>query len=265
MKPYYEDARRAIRLYHGECRKVLESLALAPGSVAGAVTDPPYSSGGLMRSDRNRAGVDKYVLNGTELERPDYSGDNRDQRSYLAWAALWLAEIHGVAERGAPLYMFTDWRQLPVNSDAIQAGGWIWRGIIPWDKTEAARPQKGWFRAQCEYVLTATNGTMGLEQDRAGTCSPGIWREYVGGGKKHHVVGKPLGLMMELVGKARPGGLVVDLFAGGGTTLVAAARMGYPVIGIEIEEAHCEVTAKRLTGEEATAMGGMFKPELAAA
>jgi site-specific DNA-methyltransferase (adenine-specific) len=30
--------------------------------------------------------------------------------------------------------MFTDWRQLPLATDALQAGGFIWRGLIAWDK-----------------------------------------------------------------------------------------------------------------------------------
>lgn len=44
-------------------------------------------------------------------------------------------------------------------------------------------------------------------------------------------------------------GLVVDPFAGSGTTLVAARAAGYPAIGIEQEERYCEIAVRRLQQE----------------
>lgn len=40
-------------------------------------------------------------------------------------------------------------------------------------------------------------------------------------------------------------GVVLDPFAGIGTTLLAARAVGWPAIGIEVEERYCEVAAKR--------------------
>lgn len=60
-----------------------------------------------------------------------------------------------------------------------------------------------------------------------------------------HPVPKPEALMLHLL-QVFSGDVVLDPFAGSGTTLVATKRMGRRAIGIEIEERYCEVAAKRL-------------------
>jgi hypothetical protein len=62
-----------------------------------------------------------------------------------------------------------------------------------------------------------------------------------------HPTVKPLALMRYLVRLVTPpGGLVLDPFAGSGTTLLAARLEGASAIGIELDEKHCEIIARRL-------------------
>lgn len=62
-----------------------------------------------------------------------------------------------------------------------------------------------------------------------------------------HPTVKPLSPMRYLVRLVTPpGGLLLDCFAGSGTTLVAAKAEGFRAVGIEIEEASAEIAAKRL-------------------
>ncbi len=63
-----------------------------------------------------------------------------------------------------------------------------------------------------------------------------------------HPTQKPLAILSPLIEYSCPvGGMVLDLFAGSGSTLVAASRMNRRAIGIEIEERYCEYVAERFS------------------
>lgn len=51
---------------------------------------------------------------------------------------------------------------------------------------------------------------------------------------RRHLTEKPLSVMRELVRICTPGGLIVDPFAGGGSTGVACREEGYRFLGVEI-------------------------------
>ena len=243
VQPFWECEYATV--YQGDSLRILRDLPA--GSVDAVVTDPPYSSGGMMRSDRNQKTSDKYVLTGTATQRPEFMGDNRDQRSYALWCALWMGACVRLVKPGGFLMVFSDWRQYPTISDAIQCGGWVWRGAAAWDKTEASRPQKGWFRTgQLEHVLLASNGAMPPEQERVGACLAGVWRGAVNSSEKQHITGKPLGLMDWLLSVLPTGATVLDPFAGSGTTLLAAKQRNMKSVGIELSPVYCSVINTRL-------------------
>lgn len=208
------------------------------------ITDPPYSSGGLHMGARQQAPSAKYQQGGFGHLHNEFLGDHRDQRSHTLWMTLWLAECRRLLVDGAPICLFSDWRQLPITTDALQAAGFTWRGIAVWDKTEGVRPQLGRFRAQAEYVIWGSKGGMPL--DRKAPVLPGVFREPVRRCDKHHMTGKPTELMRQVVRICEPGGRVLDPFAGSGTTLVAAELEGYGWFGCELTEHYHQVAAGRL-------------------
>lgn len=211
-------------------------------SVDAVITDPPYSTGGMTLASRQADPASKYQSSGTKKTYPPMLGDARDQRSYSTWATMWLSECWRVARDGAPLLVFTDWRQLPTMTDAIQAAGWMWRGIVVWHKP-SARPMVGEFRRDSEFIVYASKGKPTHYTRR---CFPGVIHCPVNTATKVHITGKPLALVQELMEIVKPGGTVLDPFLGGGTTAHAAMLTGRKCIGVELSPGYAQLSADRL-------------------
>ncbi|MGW4731675.1 DNA-methyltransferase [Streptomyces shenzhenensis] len=233
-------------LHTGDSLTILGTLNTPVDAV---ICDPPYNSGGRTNTERRAQGArDKYVSGDAQHALPDFDGDTRDQRGYTYWLALVLAETYRLARPGASTLVFTDWAQLPANSDALQAAGWTWRGIIPWHKP-ISRPVKNGFRRECEYVLW---GTRGEPYRHAPTvCLPGLLTgSQPRGQTRQHITQKPLTVMRQLVQIAPPGGLVLDPFTGSGTTGEAALLEGRAFLGIEQSPRYADTARHRLTGTQ---------------
>ena len=248
VTPYYED--EYSTLYLGDSLGVLAQLP--DDQFDAVVTDPPYSSGGMVRSDRtNKKPSQKYEQTTNLTKAANFFGDNRDQRSWHYWTALWLSECLRLTKPEGRVLTFADWRQLPTLTDALQAGGWVWRGLVAWDKGPTARaPHTNYFRHQAEYVAWGSNGVLRPREPGTGGCWPGVITEPVKRADKHHMTGKPTMLMRKLLLCVPDGGSVLDPFAGSGSTLLAAKSLGLRSVGIEINLHHCEVAARRLRGVE---------------
>lgn len=229
-------------LYRGDCLAVLP--ALADQQFDAVVTDPPYSSGGQSKGDRARSTGTKYLNSGAS-KYPDFVGDTKDQRSYLHWSALWMGLCAERLVDGGLMAVFSDWRQLPVTTDALQAAGITWRGIAVWDKTSGCRPYKGGFRAQAEYIVWGSKGSLAGE-----TYSPGVFKVNPQAGGKLHQVGKPLELMEGIISGCGP--RILDPFMGSATTGVAALRQGKSFVGIEATRHYFGVSVDRLKTETST-------------
>ena len=230
-------------LYRGDCLEVLAGLPTA--SVDAVITDPPYSSGGFTRSDRTAATGNKYVQTQTLVERPDFAGDSRSQRGWQYWCALWLSECFRIVKPSGYALTFTDWRQLPCAADALEAGGFVWRGLIAWDKGRGARAaHPGFFRQQCEFVVWGTSGVTKPAQH--GGPFDGCIYETVKQIDKFHQTGKPTPVMEKLIAIVPPGATVLDPFMGSGTTGVACANSDRRFIGVEVNPDYFDIACKRI-------------------
>jgi site-specific DNA-methyltransferase (adenine-specific) len=232
-------------IFHGDTLSLLQQFP--DQTFDSIITDPPYASGGLTVADRIKATCEKYTDNKTDNPLPDFLGDQKDQRSWRNWMTEILREGRRVLKDGGVVVMFIDWRQLPSLTDAFQWADLLCRGWVCWDKGPSARPQLGRFRNQCEYAVWGSKGDMPLT--RNAPCLNGCWHVTTKTQDKLHQTEKPLELMREIVQITEKGGLILDPFAGSGTTCVAAKQMGYQSVGIEITQEYCDVARKRLSCE----------------
>lgn len=219
---------------------VLDAL-LGDDEVDMIATDPPYSSGGAFRGDRQKSTRAKYVQTNAKHDTPDFTGDTRDQRAYLAWSTLWISACMERLRPGRIALVFADWRQLPVTTDALQAAGAMWRGVFTWTKP-GARPNLG-FSNSCEYAAWGTKGPIDLGTDvyLAGSVEEGS----VKGDDKAHQTQKPVGVIAHIISACEQGGIVLDPFGGSGTTLIACDSSGRRARLVELSPAYCDVIRQR--------------------
>ncbi len=232
-----------VTLYNGDSLAILSSLP--SDSVDAVLTDPPYSSGGATLSAKQADPANKYQQTGTRRQYPPMLGDAKDQRSFITWATLWMGECWRVSKAGSPLLLFSDWRQLPAMTDAVQAAGWTWRNLATWHKP-GVRMQRGRFSGSAEYIIYGSRGV-----PKSGERSPQNVLKFqpVMGGDKEHIAEKPVELLRELIGVTPPGAIILDPFAGSGTTGRAAKDLGRKAVLIEREERYCEIAARRMQQE----------------
>ena len=230
-----------VTLFHGDALSILSGMT--DDCVDAVLTDPPYSSGGVTLGARQADPAQKYQQSGTKRRYPPMLGDSKDQRSWVMWCTLWLSECWRIAREGAPLMAFTDWRQLPALTDAVQAAGWAWRGIVAWDK-QNARPQIGKFRQQCEYVVFATKARF-VPHTR--TCLPGVYSYPVISAQKVHLTSKPVALIENLLAVTAPQETLLDPFMGGGSVGEACIRTGRSYMGMELSREYYDISRDRLT------------------
>ncbi|MER7047752.1 DNA-methyltransferase [Streptomyces jumonjinensis] len=238
--PYYSDDH--VTLYHGDMRDLLPTLGVTADCI---VTDPPYNDTALA--------WDRW---------PD------------GWPALAAAVTSSMWCFGSMrMYLarhaeFTDWR---LSQDVIwekdQGSDFVadrfkrvhehilywYRGS--WRDQRKAVPRipavDTRSRARHHSLRTAAHlnspiapaivTSDGTRLIRSVLQSPSVRRGL-------HPTQKPVSVLTPLIEYASPhGGLVLDPFAGSGSTLDAARLAGRRAIGIEANEQYCETAAKRLS------------------
>jgi site-specific DNA-methyltransferase (adenine-specific) len=234
VKPYYQDD--YATLYNGDCLTVLEGMA--PECVDGIVTDPPFSSGARTDAGKSTRGA---MLRGAKWDADWFSHDNMATHGFLFLMRLLGVELLRVTKRGGTAHLFIDWRMYPNLYGAVESSGWVVKNLVVWDKQHFGMGTN--YRNQHELVIYAEKGDTEFARHDIGNvlrCGRA--------GVENHPTEKPTDLLQTMIGATTPaGGVVLDPFAGSGSTLVAAKNIGRRAIGIEIDERHCATAAQRLS------------------
>lgn len=234
------------KLLCGDCLELMKDIPDC--SVDMVLTDPPYSSGGLFAGDRKANTRAKYCdrdYNGAARFQ-NFSGDNMDQRGFTEFMRMVLSKCRQKSKAESVCAVFVDWRNIAAMIDALQAAGWVYRGIVVWDKGNC-RPIPNRFRNDCEYVVWGTNGPRKTEYVDGVFIGPGCYHvPSVPTKKKNHQTEKPVELLEKLLKICPDSGVVLDPFMGSGSTGVACINTGRKFIGIELDEQYFETARRRV-------------------
>lgn len=231
--PYYSDD--SATLYLGDCIEIMS--AMPDHSVATVLTDPPYSSGGRRE---NAKSIRKSMTR--SVEDDDWiRGDAMSTNGFIYLLRLCGIQWRRVLVPGGHALSFIDWRMAPQLSAALETADLRQHPMLVWDKARLG--MGAIFRNQHEFIVHMTAGNPLAPQRRD---VPNVLR-FPSVRDGDHPTEKPDALLQTLLSVVHPpSGIVLDPFAGSGSTIQAARSLGYKAIGIEADERYCEIIAKRL-------------------
>ena len=251
LRDYLFHEEQGITLYCGDNAQVLPLLCLdtsyclemCSGACRAALvlTDPPYEVEAHTLQRRVKRGGGVLAIEALPFAKIDAERRRAACGGIRRLACGWVL-VFCQAEA------VSEWRE------ALETAGIRYMRPMVWIKPDAMpqysgdRPGMGY-----ESIVAAWAGEGRSHWNGAGRV--GVFHHtkndpHFDDGRHAHPTQKPEALIRDLIGLfSAPGDLVLDPFAGSGTTLVAAKNLNRRAIGIEIEPRYCEISVKRLRQE----------------
>jgi site-specific DNA-methyltransferase (adenine-specific) len=281
------------RIFFGDNLPILQALPIA--SVDLIYIDPPFNTGKVQgrtqikttRSDEgDRTGFGGRRYQTTKVAARSYADLFDD---YLAFLEPRLQEAHRVLAPHGSLYFHIDYREVhycKILLDTIFGRACFLNEII-WAYDYGGRPKNRWppkhdsillyvknpanytFNyAEIERIPYMAPGLVGPEKAARGKLPTDTWWHTIvptnGKEKTGYPTQKPLGILRRIVqASSRPGDLVLDFFAGSGTTGAACLEFGRRFILVDDNPQAIEVMRRRFAGVADIAWiddGGRLQP-----
>jgi DNA modification methylase len=236
------------RLLCGDAQSAIDVQRLIDGdSATMVITDPPYNVPIRKVQGRGRIKHRDFIQGSGEMSSADFTRFLR--------VVLSLAAEHSVT--GAIHFVFMDWRHM---GELLAAGSAVYselKNVIVWVKTTPA--QGSFYRSQHELIFVFKNGDAphinNFELGQHGRSRSNVWTTYAGlnafradrmDDLAMHPTVKPVALVADALRDcSRRGDIVLDLFMGSGTTIMAAERVGRRAYGLEIDPRYVDVAVRR--------------------
>ena len=202
-------------IINGDCVTILPQLPA--GSVDFVLTDPPYITRYKSRDGRT------------------VPNDDND-----AWLKPSFAEMFRVLQRDRFCVSFYGWPHADRFMQAYRAAGFRVVGHFVFPKRYTSGSKFLRYQHECAHLLAKGNPKQ--PQNTIGDVI-----DWTYSGNKLHPTQKPLSVLLPMVETfSASGGVVLDPFAGSGSSLLAAKMLGRPFLGIELDAKYHAIASRRL-------------------
>ena len=235
IKIYHSE--KGIKLIQGDCLEVMDNMIKQGIKVDCIITDPPYklTSRGTSGTMGGAFWTGELAKNGSV-----FNSGSLDIKH-------WIDKCYDILKDETHIYIMTNDKNLREYLNAIHESNFKYVKTIIWDKPNKICGR--WYMTKKETIILARKGT---QRPINNPSTPDIlqtpnFKKQKEDGLNLHDTEKPLELMSVFIeNSTNEGEVVLDLFAGIGTTLVAAKKLNRKCFGIELEEKYCEITKQRL-------------------
>jgi site-specific DNA-methyltransferase (adenine-specific) len=241
------------RVTCGDCLELL--LELPTNSVDSIITDPPYGITGQGQT-RVRTVVGAGRHKSGHCVKETVVADWGDEDREVGYG--WVPEAHRVLRPGGNIVVFCSDVQFSTLKDALSGSDFSVRQFWTWTKTNAVPTPRKNFCSAVELGWWATKpGAKHVWNGGAKTpnwfTGPFDTRTFASGYRTHPMQ-KPDWLLRRMVELwTDPGEVVLDPFAGSGSTIISAEALGRKALGFDIDPDHAAKSNARIAHAQAEA------------